>query len=153
RERWASLLTPMTDADLSRVAQLFDLDEESPHLAQALTHPSFAHENKGVEDNQRLEFLGDAILDFCASELLFERLQRADEGTLTRTRAQVVSGEALAVFGREHGLAAVLRLGRGAQAGDLGYSTNVPAGAAEGLSAYSSLGWWLVADRRVLSRA
>lgn len=152
RERWASLLTPMTDADLSRVAQLFDLDEESPHLAQALTHPSFAHENKGVEDNQRLEFLGDAILDFCASELLFERLQRADEGTLTRTRAQVVSGEALAVFGREHGLAAVLRLGRGAQAGDLGDSTNVLADAVEALIAACYLDRGLEAARRVCAR-
>src|SRR5690606_9781716 len=82
RARWVSVRAPMTGASLSRGAQLCDLDEESPHLAQALTHPSFAHENKGVEDNQRLEFLGDAILDFCASELLFERLQRADEGTL-----------------------------------------------------------------------
>lgn len=139
----------MTDAAFSKVARLFDLDEESPRLAQALTHPSFAHENKGAQDNQRLEFLGDAVLDFCASELLFERLQDADEGTLTRTRSQVVSGEALAVFGRQHDLAAALRLGRGAQAGDLGDSTNVLADAVEALIAACYLDRGLEAARRV----
>jgi ribonuclease III len=139
----------MNASACARVARLFDLEESSPRLAEALTHPSYAHENRGVADNQRLEFLGDAVLDFCASEVLFERLTDADEGRLTRTRAQLVNGEALAAFAREHDLAAALRLGRGAQAGDLGDSTNVLADAVEALIAACFLDKGLDAARAV----
>jgi ribonuclease-3 len=139
----------MSEAAVSKIAALFGLEESSPRLHQALTHPSFAHENRGALDNQRLEFLGDAVLDFCASELLFDRLATADEGTLTRTRSQVVSGEALAAFAREHGLSAGLRLGKGAQAGDLGDSTNVLADAVEALIAACYLDHGLDAARAV----
>ena len=65
--------------------ELFGLAEGSALLDLALTHPSYANETKRAGDNQRLEFLGDAILGFCASELLYSRFPDADEGTLTRT--------------------------------------------------------------------
>lgn len=145
----------MTDSDSARlatVARLFDLDESSALLEQALTHPSFAHEHRGAVDNQRLEFLGDAVLDFCASEILFERLADADEGRLTRTRSQVVSGEALAAFARQHDLACALRLGKGAQAGDLGDSDNVLADTVEALIAACFLERGLDAARAVCER-
>lgn len=133
----------------AQVARLFQLDEASPRLSQALTHPSFAHENRGFSDNQRLEFLGDAILDFCASEILFERMGDADEGELTRIRSQLVSGEALAAFARTQDLSAALRLGKGAQSGDLGDSTNVLADAVEALIAACYLDRGLDAARAV----
>src|SRR6478736_1450684 len=112
-----------SDRAREELASLFGFELTSPLFAQALTHPSFAHENKGIQDNQRLEFLGDAVLDFCASEVLFERYADADEGTLTRTRSQLVNSEALAEFARQHSIASALRLGRGAQAAGLGAST------------------------------
>lgn len=118
---------------LTRVCELFGLAADSPRLAEALTHPSYAHEVKGATDNQRLEFLGDAVLDFAASELLFARFPRADEGELTRRRAQVVSTQALAEFARRHDLAEAVRFGRGAQQGNLKESENVLADAVEAL--------------------
>ncbi len=134
------------------VALLFGFDLLSPQFEQALTHPSFAHENKGVLDNQRLEFLGDAVLDFCASEVLFERFAEADEGTLTRTRAQLVNSEALAEFARQNSISSALKLGRGAQAAGLGASTNVLADAVEALIAATYIERGLDAARAVCGK-
>ncbi|HEX9622119.1 MAG TPA: ribonuclease III [Polyangiaceae bacterium] len=131
------------------VAELFELSEDAPHLRQALTHPSFANERRESADNQRLEFLGDAVLQFCASELVYERFGNADEGTLTRLRAQVVNAEALAEWARRHQVDQALFLGRGALASGLGASTNVLADAVEALIAASFLDAGLDAARRV----
>lgn len=89
-----------------------------PHLAEALTHPSWANEQKrGVRvDYQRLEFLGDAVLQLCVSELLVERFASATEGELSRRRAAIVGTEALAAYARRCALPPFLRLGRGADA-------------------------------------
>jgi ribonuclease III len=135
-----------------RVAELFHLDESAPHLEQALTHPSYANERRGVEDNQRLEFLGDAVLGFCTSELLYERFPGADEGSLTRIRARLVNAEALAEWARRNDLSSALRLGRGAEAGGLRESTNVLADAVEALIAAAFLDAGLDAARRVCAR-
>jgi ribonuclease III len=113
------------------VAALFALPEDAPHLEQALTHPSFANEVRHAPDNQRLEFLGDAVLGLCISQLLFERYPEADEGTLTRLRAQIVNTESLAEWGRSSGVAAAIRLGRGALSSGLRESHNVVADAVE----------------------
>lgn len=86
-------------------------------FSQAVTHPSFAHEAGDPQgSNQRLEFLGDAVLQLVISEYLFERLPQADEGLLTRTRASVVCEPALAEAARDIGLPAQLRLGKGEEA-------------------------------------
>lgn len=74
----------------------------------ALTHRSFAGRN-----NERLEFLGDAILNFIAGEALFERFPQAREGQLSRLRARLVKGETLAVLARGFDLGEYLRLGSG----------------------------------------
>ncbi|MEB2313834.1 MAG: ribonuclease III [Sorangiineae bacterium] len=121
------------------VAALFGLPEDAPHLGRALTHPSYANEQPSVADNQRLEFLGDAVLGFCVSELLFARYPGADEGVLTRLRAQLVNADALARWARRAGVAAALRLGRGADSSGLRDSTNVLADAVEALIAASYL--------------
>jgi ribonuclease-3 len=138
-----------TERAREEVARLFGFELGAPRFEQALTHPSFAHENRDVADNQRLEFLGDAVLDFCASEILFERFAGADEGTLTRTRAQLVNSEALAEFAREKSISSALRLGRGAQTAGLGGSTNVLADAVEALIAATYLEHGLDAARAV----
>ncbi|MDP9037057.1 MAG: ribonuclease III [Myxococcota bacterium] len=105
-----------------------------PRYEEALTHPSFANET-GAPDNQRLEFLGDAILGLCASEMLVAAYPEADEGKLTRMRSALVNGEALAVWARRVGLGRSLALGRGAQLGTEREQTNVLADTAEALVA------------------
>lgn len=77
-------------------------------LRQALTHRSAAKAN-----NERLEFLGDAILGFVAAELLYERFPEASEGQLTRMRAALVRRETLAALARELNLGPELVLGEG----------------------------------------
>jgi ribonuclease III len=121
------LCSPMRDI----VAALLDIPEDAPHLEQALTHPSFANEVRDTPDNQRLEFLGDAVLGLCTSLLLFDRYPGADEGTLTRLRAQLVNTDKLAEWGRSSGVADAIRLGRGALTSGLRESNNVVADAVE----------------------
>jgi ribonuclease-3 len=84
-------------------------------LLRALTHPSYLNENpgEGLEDNERLEFLGDAVLDFISGEWLYHHFPEAPEGRLTRLRAALVRTETLARFARESNLGVALRLGRG----------------------------------------
>ncbi len=85
-------------------------------LQVALTHPSYCNEEQAVlPDNQRLEFLGDAVVNLAVAEAFHERLPDADEGRLTRARAHAVRREALAEAARRLQLGAHLRLGRGAR--------------------------------------
>jgi ribonuclease-3 len=77
-------------------------------LDQALTHRSC-----GAHNNERLEFLGDAILDFIVADLLYEREADAHEGRLTRLRAHLVRRETLAAIARDMHLGETLRLGPG----------------------------------------
>ena len=79
-------------------------------LERALTHRS-----AGGHNNERLEFLGDAILDFLIAEALYFRFPQAPEGALTRLRASLVRRETLAVVARERGLGEFVRLGAGEQ--------------------------------------
>lgn len=86
-------------------------------LLLALTHPSYAHEHpeeNGEEaHNQRLEFLGDAVLDFLVAAWLYKIFPEAPEGQLTRLRATLVCTTSLASLAQSLGLGDVLRLGRG----------------------------------------
>lgn len=86
-------------------------------LAEALTHGSVSYESQrsGI-DNQRLEFLGDAVLQLALSHELFVQLPQADEGRLTKTRAHVVSTKSLAALSRRMGLGQFLVMGRGEEA-------------------------------------
>jgi ribonuclease-3 len=85
-----------------------------PALAQlALTHRSWCSENAGHESNERLEFLGDAVLGLVVTEFVFSRYPSMPEGQLAKIRASVVSASALAEVAATLGLGAVLRLGRG----------------------------------------
>lgn len=82
-------------------------------LAQALTHRSFANENPGAADNERLALLGDAVLALVVAERLLAEAPGEPVGVLTPRRAALVSGENLAHWARDLGLGAYLRLGRG----------------------------------------
>lgn len=126
-------------AEVLAISQLFGLDPTGALYQQAVTHPSFSHETPEAVHNQRLEFLGDAILDFVVSDVLYDRFPDSDEGKLTRTRAQLVSTGALARFARSRAVGGVLRLGRGAAQSNLRDSDNVLADALEALIAASYL--------------
>ncbi|MCU1546697.1 MAG: ribonuclease [Homoserinimonas sp.] len=86
----------------------------SPELLElALTHRSFAYENGGVANNERLEFLGDSILGQAVTVMLYTEHPTLDEGELAKRRASLVSSVALAEIARGIGLGAYIRLGRG----------------------------------------
>lgn len=100
----------MTDS-LREVLGVPDLDPEL--LQHALTHRSYAYENGNVPNNERLEFLGDSVLGFVVTEMIFRRHPDLPEGQLAKLRAAVVSAKALAEVARTLGLGEHLRLGRG----------------------------------------
>lgn len=83
-------------------------------LSRALTHRSYLNEHQeALEDNERLEFLGDAVLDFLVGAWLYNRYPELPEGNLTRLRSALVRTEQLAEFGRTIQLGSAMRLGRG----------------------------------------
>ncbi|MGE0763198.1 MAG: ribonuclease III [Bdellovibrionales bacterium] len=84
-------------------------------LQQALTHKSFHNENLNVSrgHNERLEFLGDAVLDLALSDILMREFPLLDEGDLSKLRASLVNEAILAEVANEYGFAAHMRLGRG----------------------------------------
>lgn len=84
-------------------------------LQKALTHRSFAVENGNLMgvDNERLEFLGDAVLDLIVSDLLWRAYPEEQEGPLSHRRAALVSEGSLAIVGHELGLSEIIILGKG----------------------------------------
>ena len=91
------------------LAERFGVDLSDPALlSRALTHRSH-----GSVNNERLEYLGDAVLSFLVAEMLFLRFPDASEGELSRFRASLVSGEALAATAAGLGLGEQLLLGEG----------------------------------------
>lgn len=106
-----------------------DLVEESPQdfaqrvglpftdfllLSRALTHRSYLNEHpEALEDNERLEFLGDAVLDFLVGAWLYHHFPEMREGELTRLRSALVRTEQLAEFAQQIELGSCMRLGRG----------------------------------------
>ncbi len=74
---------------------------------------TFNEHQDAVEDNERLEFLGDAVLDFMVAAWLYHRFPEMAEGQLTRLRAALVGNEQLAQFAAEYNLGAAMRLGHG----------------------------------------
>ena len=83
-------------------------------LSRALTHRSYLNEHpEAIEDNERLEFLGDAVLDFLVGAWLYNRFPEMAEGSLTRLRSALVRTEQLADFAQKIDLGRAMRLGRG----------------------------------------
>jgi ribonuclease-3 len=88
-------------------------------LQTALTHRSYVneHDDPALSDNERLEFLGDAVLDFVSGEMLFRRFPKMPEGDLTRLRAALVRTESLATLAVKCRLGEALRMGKGEEKG------------------------------------
>jgi ribonuclease-3 len=83
-------------------------------LRRALTHRSYINEHpEAVEDNERLEYLGDAALDFITASWIYSRFPEMNEGELTRLRSALVRTEQLAAFAQEINLGDALFLGKG----------------------------------------
>jgi ribonuclease-3 len=83
---------------------------------QALTHRSYVNEHSDIkEHNERLEFLGDAVLGFLVGELLYKNYPKMSEAQLTRLRSKLVDESQLGKLGKEMGLGKIMRLGKGAE--------------------------------------
>ncbi len=115
---------------------------DSALLLNALTHSS----DDGSPDYQRLEFLGDAVIELCTRDILYREFPLEDEGSLTRRKNAVVSTRALAARGRAIGLDRLIRTGSGLGGGVL--PDSVIAGALEALAGAVFLGGGLEAAGR-----
>jgi ribonuclease-3 len=82
-------------------------------LERALTHRSWTAENPDGEHNERMEFLGDAVLQFSVTQYLYENFPQLSEGHMAKVRASCVSGAQLAEVARELGLGRLVRMGSG----------------------------------------
>lgn len=106
-------------ADTSRptagaLAQLLEVHlDDLGLLERALTHRSWAFENGAVEPNERLEFLGDAVLGLVVADEIFHAHPDEQEGRLAKVRAAAVKADSLAMIARELDLGAYIKLGRG----------------------------------------
>ena len=148
--------------DAERVAQLaarLGLPEGAlpPHLAlEALRHGSYAHERRvageAVRSNERLEFLGDAVIDLVVSLRCFELFPDLDEGALTRVRAALVNEDALAGVARSLGLGELLLLGRGEELSAGREKPSLLADALEAVLAAVHLGCAPEQERAVIDR-
>ena len=99
--------------DSSELLRAIDTGLGPELLERALTHRSYAYENGGLPTNERLEFLGDAVLGLIVTDTLFRRYPDLPEGQLAKLRAAVVQMRALAEVARSLRLGSYVRLGRG----------------------------------------
>ena len=99
----------------------------------ALLARAMRHRSAGANHNERLEFLGDSVLNFCIAEKLYRAEPGCDEGALTRLRASLVNHERLAVIAAELGLADYIELGAGMRRGGARGNDSVRADALEAL--------------------
>jgi len=130
------------------LAERLGVDLSDPGLlVQALTHRSH-----GSAHNERLEYLGDAVLSFVVAEMLFRRFPDAREGELSRYRASLVSGEALAGIAASLGLGEQLRLGEGEMKSGGQRRATILADALEALVGAIYLDQGLDAARRAAAR-
>lgn len=107
-------------ADITELQKKLGADFSSPALLeQALVHSSYINENPKVAplSNERLEFLGDAVLELVVAEKLYQECDASDEGQLTVSRAALVRREALADVAKRISLGNYLYLGKGEEAG------------------------------------
>lgn len=118
------------------------------YVARALVHRSWAFEHGGVTPNERLEFLGDAVLSLVVAEVLFAELPGGDEGQLAQVRAQAVRESELAEAGRRIGLGPHVLLGVGEAASGGADKDSILADAFEALlgAVYLEAGWHVAHD-------
>jgi ribonuclease-3 len=106
-------------------------------LHTALTHRSFVNENQGLNyrDNERLEFLGDAVLELCISDVLMKQFPEYNEGELSKVRASVVNEQPLAKLAEKFRIGNFILLGKGEEASGGRYKYSILANAFEAVIA------------------
>ncbi|MBI2962374.1 MAG: ribonuclease III [Deltaproteobacteria bacterium] len=140
----------MSDAVAALEARLGHVFRRRDLLALALVHRSSLH-GRG-QNNERLEFLGDAVLDLAVSDLLMTRFSAADEGELSKRRAGLVNARALADRAAELDLGPVLRLGRGEERSGGRRKSSILAAAYEAVIGAVYLDGGFEAAREVVAR-
>ncbi len=138
------------DALCERIGYTF---ENPLILYEALTHASFSNEHKGggYPYNERIEFMGDSVLNFCVTREIYKKYPELDEGALTKLRAGIVCDNALSEYGNSLGLADCLLLGHG-ERHNTAIRRSIVADATEALFAAVFLdGGLACADRLILS--
>jgi ribonuclease-3 len=150
------MLPELSVEDRERVARLAEkvrapLADRATALI-AVTHKSWVNEHRGegAEDNERLEFLGDAVIDLLVSEYLMSHFPLAREGDLSKLRAAVVDEPGLAAMGRALQLGELLRLGRGEELTGGREKASVVADAMEAVIAAVFLDGGLAAVHRLI---
>ena len=142
-------------ADLTSLEKKLDFTFETRALLeQALVHSSYVNENPGFTagHNERLEFLGDAILGFVVAEKLYRNFPESSEGDMTKLRAAVVRGETLVRVAKEAGLGEYLYLGKGEEASGGRHKPANLAGAMEAVIAAVFLDQGLAAAKKFVLR-
>jgi ribonuclease III len=142
----------MSDEALARLeAELGHEFGDRDHLRQALVHRSFCAEHPAVESNERMEFLGDAVLGLSVTVYVFHVYPELPEGELAKLRASVVNAEVLAEVALGIDLGAALELGKGEDASGGRSKPSILADAMEAVIAAVYLdGGWEAADELVL---
>lgn len=150
------VLSPKRLKNLQDLARCLEVDfRDIVHLHHALTHTSYAHESKSglVIHNERLEFLGDAVLELASSTYLFQHFPRMPEGDMTKARASVVCEAALAKAAKALDLGAYLLLGHGEAVAGGAKRPSILADAFEAVigAIYMDQGW-KIAEEYVLAK-
>lgn len=103
-------------------------------MLEALIHSSFTNEQKGQADNERLEFLGDAVIGLVIGEELWNRFPNASEGQLSRWRSQLVSRKSLAELSKQWEMGSWILLGKGEERSGGARKTSILAGVFESVT-------------------
>jgi len=141
-------------ADLTALQKTLGISFNEPSLLeQALVHSSYVNENPATTSNERLEFLGDAVLGLIIAEELYQRLPQSSEGEMTELRSWLVRGDALSRMARAISLGNYLYLGKGEEASGGRRKTANLAGALEALIAAIFFDRGLAAARDFIFRS
>lgn len=137
-----------TPAPAHELPALLGVDLPVELVEQALVHRSYAYEHGGLPTNERLEFLGDAVLGLVVTDLLYRQHPDLAEGQLAKLRAAVVNSRALADVGRSLQLGRYVRLGRGEETSGGRDKSSILADTLEALigAIYLSCGWASTAE-------
>lgn len=107
-------MTRLLEFDLVRFQEKLEINfKDTELLKTALTHSSYANQFKDIDFNERLEFLGDSVLQICISEYLFDNCRDKSEGELTKTRALIVCENSLYEVAKKLEIGSMLRMSKG----------------------------------------
>jgi len=149
---WTCDLKPEPARDPAALLERLEIDVPRDLLLESLTHRSYAYENGGLVPNERLEFLGDAVLGLVITDALFDRNPGVAEGELAKMRASIVSSKALGQVAREISLGEYLLLGKGELTTGGRNKTSILADATEALIGATYIGCGLAMAEKLIMR-